>query len=48
MFPWWQLMLERSRKAGWKYDADKDECLAGRVSASVFESEVKDVVMKLV
>ncbi|GHJ89452.1 hypothetical protein NliqN6_5854 [Naganishia liquefaciens] len=48
LFPWWQLMLERSRKAGWKYDADKDECLAGRVSASVLESEVKDVVMKLV
>lgn len=41
-------MLERSREAGWKYDAETDKCVAGRVRASVLESEVKDVVMKLV
>ena len=41
-------MLKRSREAGWEYDADADKCVSGQVSASVLESEVKDVVMKLV
>jgi isopentenyl-diphosphate delta-isomerase len=48
LFPWWSLMLTRSRQAGWQYDEQQDKCISGHVSASVLESEVKDVVMKLV
>jgi isopentenyl-diphosphate delta-isomerase len=48
LFPWWSLMLKRSREAGWEYDTEKDKWVSGRASANVLESEVKDVVMKLV
>jgi isopentenyl-diphosphate delta-isomerase len=48
LFPWWSLMLQRSRDAGWEYDTDADKWISGHVSARVLESEVKDVVMKLV
>lgn len=48
LFPWWSLMLKRSREAGWEYDVDADKWISGQVSADVLESEAKDVVMKLV